>query len=357
MPESLPQVGPSLAIGPANYAGQAHSWARAVTAHTPYQAWSFTHGHGRPSGTFQYSADRFIGEPRLYTAPGRARHTEAAIRGATHVALDGFLPVYGWPKLGRVARDAQRLTRRGLHVALIAHGSDIRDPEHHRARNTHSYYDAASPDYLRQFTALSARNRRVARESGLPLFVSTPDLLWDLPEATWLPLAVDVAAWTTDEPVLTRERPVVLHLPSKRNPPTKGTHLVTPVLQRLAADGLIEYVEPEQVPHAQMPAVIRSADVIVDQITGDAYGTAGVEAMASGRLVLAGIHGTRAKMPEAPPIVDVDPDTLGDVVRDIAAHPDSYRTRAQAGPDFVRRWHDGTQSATRLRAFLETETV
>lgn len=346
----------ALAIGPANYAGQAYRWADAVRRHTPYRAWSFTFGDGAPMYEFLYPSDRFIGAPQLYTPWGRAARADAALAGATHVALDGFERLYHLPLIGNVRKDAALLARRGLHVALISHGSDTRDPEHHRARNKHSYYGAADPKYLRKMTARSARNREFAAASGLAVFVSTPDLLWDLPAATWLPVAVDPPAWRTDNPVLEGPRPRVLHLPSRRTPPTKGTHLVTPAMERLAADGFIDYVEPETVPHADMPVVIASADVIIDQITGDAYGTAGAEAMAAGRLVLAGLHGTRDKMPEPPPIVDVDPDTIGDVVRDIAAHPENYRPRATAGPSFVARWHDGRASADVLERFIAGTT-
>lgn len=349
-PPATPHV--ALAVGPANYAGQAYRWAQAVRAHTPFEAWSFGFGDGAPTGAFKFPSDRFIGSQSRYTAWGRAARADAALEGATHVALDGFERLYGWPRLGSAKRDARRLGRRGLHVALIAHGSDVRDPAHHRERNQHSYFAATEPRYLRRLTTVASRNRAFARRSGLPLFVSTPDLLWDLPQATWLPLAIDVAAWTSGTPVLEGDRPRVLHLPSRRTPPTKGTHMITPVMQRLAADGIIDYIEPEQVAHEQMPALLSSADVVIDQITGDAYGAASVEAMAAGRLVLAGVHGTRAAMPQPPPIVDVDPTSLGDVVRDIAAHPETYRARAQEGQAFVRRWHDGAASAAALSAFL-----
>lgn len=342
----------ALAIGPANYAGQAYAWSRAVREHTAYDAWSFTYGDGTPTDTFQYPADRFIGPSQWYTSWGRRDRVDAAVAGATHAALDGFERLYGWPQLGSTARDAALLSKRGVRVALVSHGSDTRDPDHHRTRNRHSYFGASDRAYVQKMTSRSARNRAFATSSGLPVYVSTPDLLWDLPEATWLPLAIDVAAWRTDAPVLEGARPRVLHLPSRRVPPTKGTHLVTPAMERLAADGIIEYVEPEQVPHAKMPAVIAGADVIIDQITGDAYGAAGAEAMAAGRLVLAGLHGTRDKMPEPPPLVDVDPDTLADVVRDIAAYPEHYRGQAMAGPAFVQRWHDGRASAQALTPFL-----
>ncbi len=347
----------ALAVGPANYADQAHRWAHAVRAHTPHDAWSFTFGEGSPTGTFQFEADRFIGSGTRYTAWGRAARADAALAGATHVALDGFERLYGWPRLGSTKRDARRLRRRGLQVALVAHGSDVRDPAHHRERNRHSYFAAAEPLYLRRLTSVASRNRALAQRSGLPVFVSTPDLLWDLPDATWLPLSIDLDAWTNELPVLEGTRPRVVHLPSRRNPPTKGTHKITPVMQRLAAEGIIDYAEPEQVAHAQMPGIIGTADVVIDQISGDAYGAAAVEAMAAGRLVLAGVHGTRAKMPEPPPILDVDPTTLGDVVRDIAAHPEAYRPRALEGPAFVRRWHGGAASAAALMPFLMSATA
>lgn len=355
-------MNPALAIGPANHAGQAHAWARAVARHTPYEAWSFTFGDPGAvegigdSGGFGYEQDRYLGHSRYFTPASRGRRVAAALAGATHVALDGFLSITAWPRLRSVDVDARALAARGLPVALVAHGSEVRDPAHHRERNAFSYYGAAPAAYIRRFTRLSARNRRIARTSGLMVFVSTPDLLWDLPEATWLPVTVEAERWRCDTTPLAAtgdRRPVVLHLPSKRIPPTKGTHLATPILRHLDATGVITYLEPAQVPHVDMPELVASADVVVDQIAGDAYGVAAVEAMAAGRIVLAGVHGTRAKMPAEPPITDVAPDTLGDVVRDIAAHPETYRERAAAGPAFAHRWHDGTEAAARLGAWID----
>lgn len=106
----------------------------------------------------------------------------------------------------------------GVKVALLAHGSEVRDPALHRKRNPYSLFLDAPEGYEEKLAAIAERNRRIARESGLPVFVTTPDLLLDLPTAIWAPLVVDVDAWACDRPVMERERPVVLHAPRPAGP-------------------------------------------------------------------------------------------------------------------------------------------
>ena len=113
----------------------------------------------------------------------------------------------------------------------------------------------------------AAHNREVAQDSGLPLFVSTPDLLHDLPTAQWLPICVDPSEFANDEPLMERAVPRVLHMPSKRNPPIKGSQYVDPLMRKLHDEGLIEYVTPGHMKHSEVPAVMASADIVIVQDT------------------------------------------------------------------------------------------
>ncbi|NES31012.1 hypothetical protein GCE86_04075 [Micromonospora terminaliae] len=339
-----------LAIGPANFAEQAYQWARAVERHLELPAVSFAlkpvplRGRG-----FQFSAHHRIPHPRLMTPWGRAVRLNRILHGATHLAVDGFIPLH---RAG-IAADLARASRQGIRMALIAHGSDIRDPDAHMARFGFSYYASAPNEWVDKLRRRSRRNRSIAVALALPLFVSTPDLLLDVPEATWLPLSVDVERWQAAHPALGGGTPTVLHRPSYSKPPIKGTDVIDPVLRNLAALGRIRYLAPEHVSHDAMPELVGQADIVVDQIRTGSYGVAAVEGLAAGRLVI-GFLGpaTRALMPEEPPIVDASPERFAAVMNGILDDPETFSERAAAGPGFVRRWHDGAASAAALKSFL-----
>jgi len=339
----------SLAIGPANFAGQAHQWAIAVRDFLGVDARSFA----AIAPGFQFPVDVSLGRSRADAIFRRQRAVARALEGASHVAVDGFIPLYGIPRMGNLQRDVDRLSRRGVRVALISHGSDTRDPDAHIARNPHSYFLYADNEYVARLRAVSRKNRELALDSGLPLFVSTPDLLLDNPGASWLPLSVQSDRWRGAGPALRFGVPAVLHIPSKRMPPIKGTATIDPVLRSLDEQGKVVYLSAERVSNAQMAALVGRCDIVVDQLLSGSYGVAAIEGMASGRLVIGNVATeTRRLMAEAPPIVDATPDDFEAIILDILSHRESYSDLAKTGPGFVDRWHTGAASAAALSEFL-----
>lgn len=276
------------------------------------------------------------------------------LSGVTHIALDGFVPSFGLPGLGSIASDVRRLGRHGYRLALVGHGSDVRDPDRHADRFEFSYFHAAPDEYVDVMRRISRRNREIAEQSGLQVFVSTPDLLLDLPFARWVPVAVDAPRWVATDRPFRGGLPRVLHVPSKRRPPIKGTDVIDPVLRSLADRGRIEYVAPERVSHAEMPALVASCDVVIDQIRSGSYGVATVEALAAGRVVVGNVATeVRALISDELPVVDASPTRFAGVLDAILDDPSHALELAGRGPGFVSTWHDGEASANALRDFLE----
>ena len=344
---------PVLAIGPANYAGQAHAWAEAVERHTAAHAWSFMRGPVR-RGDFGFPADRVIHPFGFYLGIARGLRSRRLFRGTSHLALDGYATYFRRPRALTIKRDAAWWAAGGSAVPLIARGSAARSPPAHMARLPHSYFREGTEEWRVKLNVDSARNRSIADELGLPLFVSPPDLLLDQPTATWLPLSMDIYAWAAPrDNLLDRAVPRVLHLPSRRRPPIKGTHYVDPVLGELAAAGLIEYVSPESVPHREVRALVHSCDIVVDQILTGSYGVAAIEAMAAGRVLVGNLAPDVAElMPEVPIVVNADPDTLKEQVLRILEDREAARSHARRNLEFVRRWHDGRAAAAAMSSFL-----
>ena len=339
-----------LGLGCANYAGQLSGFARAVCQARPDVSAEVTM-HTSASPLTGYPADVRIPRGQLGGRDIKLDRVTRALGSYTHYLADAFTPAFGWLNGQHIEDDLPALSGAGLSVALLAHGSDVRDPQRHMERYGHSLFHAAPEDVLAVLRRNSARNRRVAAESGLPLFATTPDLLTDLPGARWAPLVVDVEGWACSRTVMERARPVVVHAPSRRW--TKGTERVMPVLEALDSEGAIEFRMAEGLPWAGMRELVKEADVVVDQFAIGTYGTFACEGMAAGKAVVAFLDEQVHKdVGAVPPIVNATPDTLRSALESLLDdRAQAARTGLEA-VEYVRTYHDGRYTAGVLDGFL-----
>lgn len=356
-PVQPPKTPVRLYSAPANFAAQGYQWARAAERLPGVGAVNMQY---RGAGDFGFPADYSVSELVFANSGDWARRQRDAVAGGfTHVLFEAERPMFGLAFQGFVEREAEWLLRRGMAVGLASLGSDLRLPSRHAELDQWSPFRDADQDWVRVLEARARRNRTVFERLGVPSFVATPELLLDWPSASWLPIVVDASDWRTDRPIFSGDRPVVLHAPT--NPAVKGTALIEPIVERLDSEGVLQYQRIVKVPAAQMPGRYAEADVILDQFALGIYATTSIEAMAAGRLVVAHLHGQvrdhiREVSGVAAPVVEATPDTLEDILRDIAARPDHYRGIAAEGPAYVERVHNGDLSARVLSPFLGVQS-
>ncbi|MDF2805064.1 MAG: hypothetical protein K0S43_10 [Cellulosimicrobium sp.] len=350
----VPATPVRLFVGPTNAAGQGWAWARAVERSAD--------GVGAQSMAYRRSL-AFPADVDARAALRGSRAWQSAQRRGvlrfSHVVLEAQESLF--PALGRgVAGEVQDLRDAGVAVATLSHGSDVRLPSAHAQR------DPWSPFLLESYTdtpllqARAERSQELLRrlhEEGVPAFVSTPDLLLDVPWATWLPVVVDVERWRTDTVPLERDVPVVVHAPSRAA--LKGTDLVEPVLRALEREGRVVYRQATGLDRDGMLALYRDSDVVIDQLRLGIYGVAACEAMAAGRVVVSHVsHQSRREARKAAgqdlPVVEATADTLRDVLLDVVGDRDRARAVAARGPEFVRVLHDGRASSRALGGFLSS---
>lgn len=356
----LPAVSDSpvrLFIGPANFAGQGYQWARAVERSFPdVGAVSML---GLDPGVFRPDVDLSV--PIAVYLRSRSWHSdfEGYLSRQTHVVWEAGRPLFGRRYGGDIVREIAQLEARGVKAALLFHGSDIRPPSRHAAQSEWSPFHASSNE-VRVLEERANRSASLASEAGVPSFVSTPDLLQWLPEATWCPVVVDSARWQEAASAAAKMRssngvPVVAHAPSR--PWLKGTDRIEPMLRRLTDEGVIEYRQIVGIPHAEMPAFYAEADIMLDQFVLGIYGVAACEAMASGRLVMSHVDEfTRSQVRERTglelPILEATVESLESELRRAAADPGAFDRYRTAGPAFVNAVHDGHRSAQAMAPFL-----
>lgn len=342
-------------IAPVNYSGQAAEWARALEA--DMRDLSARSAAVDVPGGFSFPSDVVIPIGTYHNDPDWQRRQFAAATRATHVLIEAEEPPFG-RMLGRsVEAQATALQDQGVSVAFMAHGSDVRLPSRHVRDNPWSHFSDAAV-YAPRFEQLAARNIALLQRFGAPVFVSTPDLLLDLPEASWCPVVVDPRRWRADGAREETGPLRVAHAPSVAA--VKGTEFIIPVLERLEAEGVIVADLVRGVPSARMPAVFAAADVVIDQLRIGSYGVAACEAMSAGAVVVGHVSArVRQLLVEETglelPIVEANPKTLERVLRELAEHRDLAELR-EAGIEFVNKVHNGRFSAGVLRRrWIEAE--
>lgn len=354
----IPTAEIRLYIGPANYAGQGSAWARAITQWLPEVVatnMAIVDSHEY----LWYYANYSVAKPiYLGSRSWNHRHREAML-GFTHVLIEAFLPNARHRFHDDVVREVEWLTRSGVSVGWMCHGTEIRLPSRHRASEPWSPYLEIPSHYLED---RALRNMQILHDSNLPAFVSTPDLLTDVPRAIWCPVVVDPDRWRSEpeNAPLTRGRLRVLHFPTHRV--IKGTDLILPTLQLLEEEGVLDLQLVEGVPNAEMPARMARADVVVDQFRLGSYGVAACEAMAAGRVVVAHVsEQVRMVVQERTgyelPIFEATPDSLEGVLRKIHTDRELALDASTMGPKFVKSVHDGRLSVDALRSFLGKEST
>jgi glycosyltransferase involved in cell wall biosynthesis len=228
---------------------------------------------------------------------------------------------------------------RALGKQVIFHfcGCDVRN----RARNLATYPISGCHECV---SLVCRGKRRPPLHWADAVFVSTPDLLEDVPGAVLMPGPIDLGRWQPAPPRTTPPTEAdplrILHAPTDRE--IKGTGYVLAAIERLRAAGYPVALQVlENIPYAEVPAFVGRADIVVDQVMIGAYGTFAVEAMAAGRPVVCRIRDDlRAHYPPDLPVVSADPSTIYDVLERLVLDPQERLRLGQAGPGYAAHTHE-----------------
>jgi glycosyltransferase involved in cell wall biosynthesis len=230
----------------------------------------------------------------------------------------------------------------GKRIVAHFHGSDICNEEFvlHAADR---YRGLESTEGNGPPLSTGAQLRRLARwrKYADGMFVATPDLLSIVPEAVYLPQAIDLRRWEFAPTENTHgSRLTVLHLPSHRG--LKGTEFVARAIEQVISSGhSIELRLAERYGHDEVHSLYRDADIVVDQLLIGAYGLVSVEAMATGRPVICYIaDDVRPLYPDSLPVESATPSDLGNVLLGLMSNKGLRRRLAYEGRRYVERYHD-----------------
>lgn len=344
---TVPGLPVRVYIAPTNYSGQGYQWARALE-----RADSNIGARNAAvilPGGFAFDTDTPVPIAVVNTSSEWADAEWDAARRFTHVLVEAERSMFG-RRFGRNIRDEiAALEAEGVSVAYLCHGTDIRDPDRHMSLTPWSpYADDPRTDVLR---ADARANLDLLSSVRRPTFVSTPDLLLDVPWAQWCPVVVDGRAFANDIRPFEAERLRIVHAASSSL--VKGSGFIEPALAPLVADGTAEVRLVTGVAAAAMPEVYIGSDIVIDQFRVGSYGVAACEAMAAGRVVVGHVLPVVRARVEAEfgmpvPIVEATPDTLRETIERLAIDREAAREIAAAGPVYIDAVHSGVASAAAL---------
>lgn len=344
-----------LLIAPLNSASQGYYWARAAELLPGVSACALAFDNGTPGMRTapDVAVDERVGRSSYLWAK---RQRKEILGGFTHVLYEAERPILSGYYGGDLTAEVRDLQSNGIKVGFISHGSDIRIPSKHTELELWSPFATSLDGLTEALEKNSVRNLDVLNSIGAPSFVSTPDLLQYAPNAKWLPTLTDPAPWRNLSRLkVGKGKPVVLHVPSQSA--LKGTAAIDAALHKLEVDGLVEYRTARDVAYLEMPSLIESADIVVDQVSMGLYGISSVEAMIAGRIVIAQVGDyirdyIRGETGWEVPIIEANPETIGRVVTDIVENQDAWVSLANEGRAFAQNVHSPLRVADTLRGFL-----
>ncbi|WP_049924731.1 glycosyltransferase family 4 protein [Halopiger djelfimassiliensis] len=315
--------------GPVEISGQVYNYAKAIRqcGHDATAAVFHPHQYGYPYDELIYPnghPGRWRGRLR------RMRYTATALR-----RFDVFNYWFGRTILGGL--DLRAATALGKPVVMTFCGSEIRSVGNAAAQSP--YLDADSwprtgPDeeYLERLN--EAIDVAIVRYYELEPYV---EQYFDRVE--YVPRAVDCDRIQPSDSEETTDTIRIAHAPSNRE--MKGTATIEAAVEALQADGLNVELAVIEGTHDDVIAELQRAALVVDQLKLGTFGNLALEGMATATPVVCFLRDDIAeRYPDSLPIVTATPETVTDVLRDLAADPERRHTLGLDGRDYVTSHHD-----------------
>lgn len=294
-------------------------------------------------------------EPTL-TFPARPAGWSQLVQAWRALQVAGHYDVYHYhfarsllPAPLRFA-DARLNRRLGRRVIVEFWGSDVRKPAVERARNPW-YVNSYGEDDARADAWMQAWAGITDGHVLLPDHSFVAAAAPHFSRLHFVPQAIRCDRFDPHFPAADNDCPRVVHIPSQQA--FKGTELVRAAVQRLQQRGLrFDYREVSGVSHAEAMRICREADLVVDQLRAGSHGVFAIEAMALGKPVLCYILPELVdSYPAGFPLVNVNPDTLDDVLAEWIASPGARRReRGILSRRYAERVHDAVVVAGQLLA-------
>jgi glycosyltransferase involved in cell wall biosynthesis len=264
-------------------------------------------------------------------------------------------------RIGIHPREMELLRRAGKELYTYTYGADVRTRSRTLALGAYNFcmHCPKPGHYCVCDDEAGAANINVIRRAATRM-VAMGDMRAYVPDAEDLhfwPLDLAKIEYAAVAPLT--DRPLrVAHAPN--HPHFKGTSYLEDAIARLHKDGIpIDLVLVQGVPNSEVLSIFRSVDLVAEQFIGGFHGYTALEAMATGRPVISYLRGPDMAINASEcPILNANPETLYDVLRDCARGRYDLVKIGLAGRRYVERYYSIEAVAARLgRLYLRTAAL
>jgi hypothetical protein len=261
-------------------------------------------------------------------------------------------------RMGIHETELKALRTAGKRIYTCAYGADVRTQR--KTRELGRYNICMGCPEPRRFcvcddTVGEANMRQTSLYANA--LIAMGDML------AYVPGARNLHYWPLDlskfQPAIREYRPGrplrVAHAPN--HPQFKGTWYLRDAIARLQMEGIaIELVRVQGVPNEKVLELFGSADIVADQFIAGFHGYTALEAMALGKPVICFLRGPEMTIdPDECPIINADPDSLYDVLKDCATGKTDLKAIGERSRAYVEKHYSLEAVADRLaRLYLET---
>jgi len=246
-------------------------------------------------------------------------------------------------------RDLPILKKMGKKIIFHCHGCDVKYYE----QGMDFPLNACHHCYRTRDSSTKKQTLNLMRTYANAFVVTTPDLLKFVPEATYIPTALQIEKLQAVSP-RAHDGPLrIFHAYS--DPVIKGTRYIEEALGPLIEAGKVTLsviqTRPNKTlspPREEVLRIARDADIAIDQMFIGWYGLFAQEMMALGKPVICYINKKLASWQPELPIVQADPTSLLSVVEQLIKNNDLRTEKGAEGRRFVERVHSARVVAQQL---------
>jgi hypothetical protein len=265
---------------------------------------------------------------------------------------DIFQFYFGFSFFRENLQDIPLLKKIGKKIFFYFCGCDVRDSK----KTIEKYQYNACKECWPMFCNPN-RNRAVeyALKYADAVFVSTPDLLEFVPNASLLLQPIDLEimrSFCKQSPYLKDKQTfVIAHAPTSTS--IKGTKYINTAVAELKDQGYcVELILIQNKTQQETLEICQTADLVIDQLLIGAYGQVSVEMMALGKPVICYLREDLISLyPEPPPIINANPDNILSVLKSILDNREALINIGEKGKEYVARYHDHLLIAQKMIDF------
>lgn len=246
--------------------------------------------------------------------------------------------------------EAQLLHLAGCKSIVLPYGGDfykyseVLDPSLRHVLLINYYANSKKEPQLKKVNTYWLKHT----DAILPCFQLDGNGRWDaLP---FNAIAIDINHWKPKKNYSKNDGEngivTLVHTPNHRG--FKGTEFILKAVEELQEEGLkINLILIERKPNEEVRRIMeQEADILVEQIIATAYAMSGIEGMASGLAVIAGLEKPiytevfrRYSYLNECPILSASPETIKEQIRLLVTNPQLRETLGRANRSYVEKYH------------------